>query len=76
MEFDVPKKYYGTLAGVPIADIIVAINNLPAEQQADLLKSLCSQAKIQQEKINILQEVSRLSVQERKHFLKELIDTF
>lgn len=76
MEFDVPKKYYGTLAGVPIADIIVAINNLPAEQQDDLLKSLCSQAKIQQEKINILQEVSRLSVQERKHFLKELIDTF
>lgn len=76
MEFDVPKKYYGTLAGVPIADIIVAINNLPSEQQDDLLKSLCSQAKIQQEKINILQEVSRLSVQERKHFLKELIDTF
>ena len=76
MEFDVPKKYYGTLAGVPIANIIVAINNLPAEQQDDLLKSLCSQAKIQQEKINILQEVSRLSVQERKHFLKELIDTF
>lgn len=76
MEFDVPKKYYGTLAGVPIADIIVAINNLPSEQQDDLLKSLCSQAKIQQEKINILQEVSRLSIQERKHFLKELIDTF
>lgn len=76
MEFDVPKKYYGTLAGVPLADIVVAINNIPAEQQDDLLKSLCSQAKIQQEKINILQEVTRLSISERKRILKELIDTF
>lgn len=76
MEFDVPKKYYGTLAGVPLADIVVAINNIPSEQQDDLLKSLCSQAKIQQEKINILQEVTRLSISERKRILKELIDTF
>jgi hypothetical protein len=76
MEFDVPQKYRGTLGGVPIASIIVEINDLPLIQQEDLLKSLFSQARIAKEKADILQELKKMPVDERKTFMKELIDTF
>jgi hypothetical protein len=76
MEFDVPQKYRGTLGGVPIASIIVEINDLPLVQQEDLLKSLFSQARIAKEKADILQELKKMPLDERKTFMKELIDTF
>ncbi len=76
MEFDVPQKYRGTLGGVPIASIIVEINDLPLVQQEDLLKSLFSQARIAKEKADILQELKNMPLDERKTFMKELIDTF
>lgn len=76
MEFDVPEKYRGTIGGVPIASIIVEINDLPLVQQEDLLKSLFSQARIAKEKTDILQELKNMPLNERKTFMKDLIDTF
>lgn len=76
MEFDVPQKYRGTIGGVPIANIIVEINDLPLLQQDDLLKSLFSQARISKEKTDVLEDLKKMPLNERKDFMKELIDTF